>query len=482
MTHALTEAPQTAPQPSGPIRDFQKGDAINEHFHEIVPAATHTYSKGEDQFPQRSPKLIARAQGAYCWDVDGNRFIDWAMGNRVMVLGHAYPAVNDAVKRQIELGVNFTRPGILEYELAEYLVDLLPVAEMVKFGKNGSDVTTAAIKLARAYTNRKMVAVCQEHPFFSIHDWFIGTTAMDAGVPPEVAKLTVRFNYNDIGSLQALYDRYPGQIAAVILEPVKNDEPRNNFLENLRELTRSEGSVLIFDEMISGLKFDLRGAHHRWKVYPDLACYGKAMSNGYSFSCLAGRRDILELGGLKHDKQRVFLLSQTHTSETVGLAACRATLDEYQRLNVGDHIWSQGAKLVSGIRELAKAEGVADYIRVIGFDCNPYILCTRADGTPWPALHTSFHEEVISWGVLIPWITITYSHGVEEIARTLEALQHGMRKVRRALDDGSVERSFLGEAVKPVFRPFNRCCQSKCGRLHTDAPRLACCTDDGDDA
>src|SRR6185437_1354086 len=156
MTHAMTEAPRTAPEPSGPVRDFQKGDAINEHFHDIVPAATHTYSKGDDQFPARSPKLIARAQGAYCWDVDGNRFVDWAMGNRVMVLGHAYPAVNEAVRRQIELGVNFTRPGILEYELAEYLVDLLPVAEMVKFGKNGSDVTTAAIKLARAYTNRKI--------------------------------------------------------------------------------------------------------------------------------------------------------------------------------------------------------------------------------------------------------------------------------------------------------------------------------------
>jgi len=478
----MTEAPRTAPEPSGPVRDFQKGDAINEHFHEIVPAATHTYSKGEDQFPKRSPKLIARAQGAYCWDVDGNRFIDWAMGNRVMVLGHAYPAVNEAVKRQIELGVNFTRPGILEYELAEYLVDLLPVAEMVKFGKNGSDVTTAAIKLARAYTNRKLVAVCQEHPFFSIHDWFIGTTNMAAGVPSEVAKLTVRFNYNDISSLQALYDRYPGQIAAVILEPVKNDEPRNNFLQNLREITQREGSVLIFDEMISGLKFDLRGAHHRWNVYPDLACYGKAMSNGYSFSCLAGRRDILELGGLKHDKERVFLLSQTHTSETVGLAACRATLDEYQNKNVGDHIWSQGAKLVSGVRELARAEGVADHVRVIGFDCNPHILVTRADGTFWPELHTSFHEEVISYGVLIPWITITYSHGAEEIAQTLDALQHGMRKIRRVLDDGSVERSFLGDAVKPVFRPFNRCCQSKCGRLHNDAPRLACCTDDGDDA
>lgn len=479
MTDAATDIrlhAATPPAPTGPIRNFARSDELSEHFHDIVPAATHTYSKGDDQFPARSPKLIARAQGAYCWDVDGNRFVDWAMGNRVMVLGHAYPAVNEAVRRQIELGVNFTRPGLLEYELAEYLVDLLPVAEMVKFGKNGSDVTTAAIKLARAYTNRKIVAVCREHPFFSIHDWFIGTTPTNAGVPDEVSALTVSFRYNDIASLEALYAQYPGQIAAVILEPVKNDEPRDNFLQALRDLTRREGTVLIFDEMISGLKFDLRGAHHRWKVYPDLACYGKAMSNGYSFSCLAGRRDIMELGGLRHDTRRVFLLSQTHTSETVGLAACRATLEEYQGKNVGEHIWSLGAKLVKGVRELAAAEGVSEYVRVIGFDCNPQIICTRADGSPWPALHTSFHEEVISWGVLIPWITITYSHGDEEIARTLEALQHGMRKVRRAIDEDNVETSFLGDAVKPVFRTFNRCCQTRCGRLHPDAPQLACCT------
>jgi glutamate-1-semialdehyde 2,1-aminomutase len=159
MTHLSNARPvhADAERIAGPIRTFVKGDTLNERFHRVVPGASHTYSKGEDQFPRRSPKLMARADGAYCWDVDGNRYIDWAMGNRVIVLGHNYPAVSDAVKRQIDLWLNFTRPGILEYELAEYLVDLLPVAEMVKFGKNGSDVTTAATKLARAYTGRPLI-------------------------------------------------------------------------------------------------------------------------------------------------------------------------------------------------------------------------------------------------------------------------------------------------------------------------------------
>ena len=471
----VVESPSTPGTPGGPVRSFARGDAINERFHALVPGASHTYSKGEDQFPARSPKIMARAQGAHCWDVDGNRFIDWAMGNRVIVLGHNYPAVNDAVKRQIDLGLNFTRPGILEYELAEYLVDLLPVAEMVKFGKNGSDVTTAATKLARAYTGRKLIACCVDHPFFSIHDWFIGTTPMNAGVPDETSELTVSFKYNDIAGLERLFADHPGEIAAVILEPVKNEAPREDFLQKLRDLTRREGTVLIFDEMISGLRFDLRGAHHRWGVYPDLACYGKAMSNGYSFSLLAGRRDLLELGGLRHDKRRVFLLSQTHSSETVGLAACRATLDECQRVDVTSHIWRLGKTLVDGVRELARAEGVADHVRAIGFDCNPQILCTKADGSPWPALHTSFHEEVISWGVLIPWTTITFAHGEAEVDQTLHALRQGMIKVARAIESGTVDSSFAGEPVKPVFRPYNRCRQSRCGRLNADAPKLDCC-------
>jgi glutamate-1-semialdehyde 2,1-aminomutase len=272
-----------------------------------------------------------------------------------------------------------------------------------------------------------------------------------------------------------LFEDHPGRVAALILEPVKNDEPRDGFLERVREITRREGCLLIFDEMISGMRFDLRGAHHRYGVYPDLACYGKAISNGYSFSLLAGRRDVMELGGLHHDRQRVFLLSQTHASETAGLVACKATLEECRRVDVTSHIWATGAKLVAGLRELAQADGVADTVRIIGFDCNPQLLCTHPDGTYWPELHTAFHQELISFGILLPWTTITYSHGEPELEQTFAACQEAMRHARRALEDDRVSESFEGEAVKPVFRRYNYCRQSVCGLVQPEALRLDCC-------
>jgi len=442
-----------------------------------VPGGSHTYSKGEDQFPYLSPQIMSRASGAYCWDVDGNRFVDWAMGNRVMILGHGYPAVNDAVKQQIDCGLNFTRPALLECELAEYLLDLWRWADMVKFGKNGSDVTTAAVKLARAATGRRYVAYCRDHPFFSIHDWFIGTTPVNAGIPEEASSATLTFRYNDVDSVETLFAMHPGRIAALILEPVKNDEPKDNFLQKLRDITLREGALLIFDECISGMKFDIRGALHLYHVHPDLATFGKAISNGFCFSVLAGRRDVMELGGLKHAGRRVFLLSQTHSSEATGLAACRATLDECRRVEISNHVWATGRKLVTRVGELAANEGVQNFVRIIGFDCNPQILCTHEDGTFWPDLHTSFHEEVISRGVLIPWITITYSHGDEELSVTFDALQAGMRKVQKTVANQTVAQSFTGDPVKPVFRPYNRCLQSRCGRLHADASKMACCVD-----
>ncbi len=457
------------------ITNFTRSHEIQEKLHRVVPGGSHTYSKGEDQFPYLSPQIVARAQGAYCWDVDGNEYVDWGMGNRVIILGHNYAAVNEAVIRQIEFGLNFTRPGILEYELAEYLLDIWSWADMVKFGKNGSDVTTAAVKLARAHTGRKYIAYCADHPFFSIHDWFIGATPMNAGIPEEESRFTLRFRYNDIESVEALFAEYPGQIAGLILEPVKNDEPRDGYLKKLREITRREGAMLIFDEMIAGMRFDIRGAHHLYGVYPDMATYGKAIGNGFCISVLAGLRDVMELGGLKHEKKRVFLLSQTHSSETTGLAACRATMDECMRVDATKHVWSIGNRLVSGFRELAKREGVERFVRIIGFDCNPQILCTREDGAYWPQLHTLFHEEVIACGVLIPWITITYSHRDPELQKTFNALAEGMRRVRKALADNTVESSFTGPAAKPVFRPFNRCMQSRCGRLDPSAPQLECC-------
>jgi glutamate-1-semialdehyde 2,1-aminomutase len=439
------------------IENFSSSNRLIERLHDIVPGGGHTYSKGLDQFPRRSPQLIKSAKGAYCEDVDGNRFLDWAMGNRVFILGHGYEAVNDAVKKAIDDGVNYTRPGLLELELAEYLLGLHPWADMVKFGKNGSDVTTAAIKLARAVTGREIVAVCEDHPFFSTHDWFIASTAMDAGTLSSEKGTTVKFKYNDLGSVQKLFDQHPGQIAALILEPVKNHEPAEGFLEGLRAITKKHNTVLIFDEMIAGMRFHHLGAHHLYNVKPDLATFGKAVSNGYSFSFLIGDRAVMELGGLVHDKPRVFLLSQTHASETVGLAACRATMDECIRLDVASHVWALGKTLKAQFTALAAENGVSDHVRIIGFDCNPQILATKTDGSYWPELQTAFQEEVIANGVLIPWISITWAHGEREIELTMDALQQAMQKVRRLLDSGEdVSTGYEGDAVKPVFRKFNQ--------------------------
>ena len=463
---------------TGPIQHFEKGRALQQRLKALVPAGSHTYSKGEDQFPWRSPQVMVRGAGAYCWDADGNRYIDWAMGNRVMCLGHAHPVVNGAVKTAIDQGVNFTRPGVLELEAAEVMVDLIPWAEMVKFGKNGSDVTSAAIRLARAGTGRPYVAKCRQHPFFSVHDWFIAATAMRSGTAPGIGELTLDFDYNDLASVDRMFASHPGQVAGVILEPIKNDVPQPGFLEGLRERCTANGAVLIFDEMIAAMKFDLRGAHFRTGVVPDLATYGKAISNGYSFSVLAGKRELMELGGLEHDRERVFLLSQTHSSETVGLAAGIATIREAQRVDLISHVWDIGAQLVAGIRGIAEAEGVAGHVRMIGYDCNPQLLCTRADGSYWPELHTSFHEELISHGILLPWITVTHSHGAAELEATFAGVQEAARKVRRVLESGAVDASFEGPAVKPVFRKYNRCSLGgACGRDVPGAPKAACCSD-----
>ncbi|MCG9900357.1 MAG: glutamate-1-semialdehyde 2,1-aminomutase [Hydrotalea sp.] len=458
------------------MKKYEKSIEISKRLHELIPGGSHTYSKGDDQFPEISPKIMSHADGAYCWDIDGNRFIDWAMGNRVFILGHNNTVVNNAVIDSISKSTNFTRPGILEYELAEYLVNLLPVAEMVKFGKNGSDVTTAAIKLSRAHTKRDYVAICKDHPFFSIHDWFIGTTEMDAGIVNEEKKFSLGFRYNDIDSVKKLFDEYPEKIACLILEPVKNHPPcstsetdlckrdcingicakgKDNFLVQLKELCQRNGTVLIFDEMISGVRFDIRGAHHLYQVYPDLATYGKCISNGYSFSLLAGKKEIMQLGGIQHNKERVFLLSQTHGSETVGLAATLATLKECQRVDINNHVWTIGKKLKEGLIEIAKQSGLEKYFRVIGFDCNPQIVSTTAEGVYWSELHTLFHQHMIENNILIPWISITYSHTEKEVEETLNVFKHVLNEIKQNINENKVTNSFVGNAVKPVFRKYN---------------------------
>jgi len=376
------------------------------------------------------------------------------MGLRSVILGHCHPAVLRAVRRQLALGANFTRPSPVEIDLAARLAALIPSAEMVKFAKNGSDVTSAAIRLARAYTGRDIVAYCRDHPFYSFDDWFIGTTPCNAGVPRAFTALSKGFRYNHLEDLADLFTAHPDGIAAVIMEPVTSTPPVPGFLAGVRDLTAKNGAVLIFDEMITGFRWSLQGGQGYFGVIPDLSTFGKALGNGFSVAALAGKRALMELGGLEHARERVFLLSSTHGGETHSLAAALATIGEMESRQVISRIWAAGRRLAEGFTRIVSAQGIQDYLYLDGYPCSPVVVCKDRSGRPSPALRTVFLQELVKHGILMPCVSVSYAHGERELASTLDGLEQAAGIYGRALADGP-DRWLEGPVVKPVFRKFN---------------------------
>lgn len=434
--------------------NFEKSKALQQKSHALIPGGAHTYAKGDDQYPEHAPGFIARGEGCHVWDIDGNEFIEYGMGLRAVTLGHAYKPVVEAAYRQMQLGINFTRPTPIEVELAEKMVELIDSAEMVKFAKNGSDVTTAAVKLARAYTNREMIAICADHPFFSVDDWFIGATEMSAGIPKAIQDLTVTFHYNDIASLQALFEKYPGQIAAVIMEVERLEPPVNNFLQEVRRLCDENGALLIFDEIITGFRWHLGGAQKLFGVTPDLSAFGKAMGNGFSISALVGKKDIMELGGLTTGKERVFLLSTTYGAETHSLAAALETIKIYERENVIEHLYRQGERLTAGINDAVVENDLEGHFGVLSRPCNLIFFTRDQDKQPSQPFRTLFLQETLKRGVIMPSLVVSYSHTDEDIDRTIEIIAEALGVYRKALENG-VENYLVGRPVRPAVRKFN---------------------------
>jgi glutamate-1-semialdehyde 2,1-aminomutase len=325
---------------------------------------------------------------------------------------------------------------------------------MVKFGKNGSDATNAAIRLARAYTGRDLVAICVDHPFFSVDDWFIGTTPMSAGVPKAIQNLTVQFHYNDLESVNLLFQQYPNDIACIIMEPEKDREPVNNFLHEVQKICRDHGAVFILDEMITGFRWHLGGAQGYHNVVPDLSAFGKGMGNGFSVSALVGKKELMSLGGLQHDKDRVFLLSLTHGAETHCLAAALETMRIYQREPVIDVLWSQGDRLATGINKSIDEHKLNSYFEVVGKPCNLVYATRDHDKHPSQLFRTLFLQETIKRGILAPSLIVSYSHTDSDIDKTIELVHEALDIYRKALDEG-VEKYLIGRPVKPVWRRFN---------------------------
>jgi glutamate-1-semialdehyde 2,1-aminomutase len=456
---------------------------LGELAHRLIPSGCHTYAKGNDQYPILAPGFIARGRGCRVWDTDGRKYIEYGMGNRAVALGHAYPAVVAAARRELAHGGNFTRPSPLEVACAEQFLSLIDGAEMVKFCKDGSDATSGAVRLARAYTGRDLIACCADHPFFSTDDWFIGTTAMNAGVPEAVRRLTVTFRYNDLESAAALFDRYRGLIAALILEPARTEEPQNGYLQALQHLCHANGTLLILDEMITGFRWHNGGAQKLYGVVPDLSAFGKALANGFSVSALAGRREFMRLGGLDHhDRPRVFLLSTTHGAETHALAAAIATMQIYQREPVIEHLYRVGTLLKERTEEVIRRHGLSELVKVLGRPCCLSYATLDRDGRPSQAFRSLFLQETIRRGVLMPSMVVSYSHTDQDIELTAAAIDGALEVYRRALDSG-IERFLIGRPSQPVYRRYNqpaattelsgRCAHNDPAGASVEAPTLA---------
>lgn len=439
---------------AGKTKDFSKSRALRPKAHRLIPGGAHTYAKGDDQYPEQAPAFIAHGKGCHVWDLDGNEFIEYGMGLRAVTLGHAFEPVVEAAYRQMQQGINFNRPAKIEVDLAEVMLNIVEGADMVKFAKNGSDVTTAAIKLARAYTGRDVVAICGDQPFFSTDDWFIGSTDMNAGIPQTVIDMTLKFRYNDLADLRQLFERHPGRIACVLMEAEAATAPDPGYLLAVKALCETRGAILIFDEMITGFRWHLGGAQRFHGVVPHLSTFGKGMGNGFAISALAGKRELMRLGGLDHDKERVFLLSTTHGAETHALAASLETIRIYHEQDVIGHLWRQGERLRTGVDQVIARHGIADNFEMIGRPSNLIYRTADQTGQPSQAFRALFLQELIRGGILAPSFVVSFSHSDDVIDRTIDAVDQALEVYARALEDG-VEKYLVGRPIKPVNRKYN---------------------------
>ncbi|MDO3650869.1 glutamate-1-semialdehyde 2,1-aminomutase [Nocardia mangyaensis] len=429
------------------MRSFERSTAIQARLHDLIPGGAHTYARGSDQYPDDMAPVLVRGKGARVWDVDGNEFVEYGMGLRAVTLGHGFEPVLRAAALAAADGLSFTRPSELELFAAEDFLALVPGADMVKFAKNGSDATTAAVRLARAVTGRATIAICDQ-PFFSVDDWFIGTTDMAGGIPTVD---TVKFAYNDLDALAAIL--VDGRVAAVVMEAATAmAEPLPGYLEGVRALCDQYGTLLVFDEMITGFRWSAGGAQAVYGVAPDLSCWGKAMGNGFPISALAGKREYLERGGLRTDHDRVFLLSTTHGPETASLAAFRAVVQTYRTQDPVARMEQAGRTLAEGVNAVAADLGIADHLQVRG---RPSCLIFRtldAEGEPSQAFRTLFLQELLVRGILGQSFVTSAAHDAAAVDATIAACTEAAEVYRRAVERGTVDGLLRGRPVAPALR------------------------------
>jgi len=410
----------------------------------IIPLASQTFSKSYIQYPEKAAPLFARkARGSRIWDIDGNEFIDFVNGLFCVSLGYCDPDVNEAVKKQLEKGSIFSLAAELEGRLAAKLVELIPCAEMVRYGKNGSDATTGAIRIARAYTGRDRVACCGYHGW---HDWYIGSTTRNKGIPKAVCELTQTFSYNDLKSLDAVLAEHPGEFAAVIMEPTSLVAPGEGFLSGVKELAHRHGAILIFDEIVTGFHWHLGGAQAYYSVIPDLATFGKAMANGFPISAVVGRKEIMK------EVEDIFY-SFTFGGDTIALAAALATIEKMEREPVIETCWATGSQVIDGVNKRIATHGLTDVLKLLGSPpWTVFEFSECAGATSWE-IKSFFLQEAIKRGILsIGSHNISFAHSNEDIACLMTVYDEVFPLVKQVVERGDIRSELAGKPIEPLFK------------------------------
>jgi len=411
---------------------------------QTIPLGSQTFSKSRTQYAVGiSPLYAAKARGAKIWDLDGNCYIDLVSALASVTLGYGDKGVEKAVRKQLTRGVSMSLPGVLEAEVSELIVEMVPSAEMVRFGKNGTDATSAAIRLARAYTGRDHIIVCGYHGW---QDWFIGSTTRNKGVPDSVSALTHKFDYNDITSLEALLKEYDGKIAAVIMEPMNVVFPISGFLESVQRLTKGAGALLVFDETITGFRFSKGGAQELFGVTPDLSTFGKGIANGFPLSAIVGRRDIMM------EMEEIFF-SGTFGGELLSLAAAKEVLTRHSNQDICGKIVEIGSELSSAVRSIIELHNLENVITLSGHDSWTFLNWSNSSEFSSDEIKTLFVQEMYKRGVLVlSTHNVTLAHKSKQRSKLISVYSDVAGLLSSAITSGNLRRFLEVEPVKPLFK------------------------------
>jgi len=423
---------------------YLKSEQWLERALKTIPLGSQTFSKSKTQYPHGvSPFFIEKGLGSHVWDVDGNEYVDFVNSLAAITLGHNDPDVTGAVSTQLEQGTLFSLPHRLEVEVAEQIVKMVPCAEMVRFGKNGSDATTGAVRLARALTGRDHVALCGYHGW---QDWSIGVTSRHQGVPEAVRGLSHAFQYNDLDSLHQIFVSYPDQIAAVILEPMNVEFPRDGFLHNVRKLCDQYKTLLIFDEVVTGFRLALGGAQDLLGVTPDLACFGKGLANGFPLSAIAGREKFMNF------YEEVFF-SFTFGGDALALAAALATLKKLEQEPVLQNMAQRGLVVKEGTERLLKQWGLEEYVTISGHPAWSFLRFRSVSNVNEWEVKTLFLQEVFCRGILsLGTHNMSYAHSDSDVECLLRVYGEVFPIIADAVHKKDVLARLHCVPLRPLFK------------------------------